>query len=210
MRHTPLIKSGVVFWLFGLLTSMHALAQDKPTPQLVPDASNLLRVEGVDAGSGTHYVRLMLSLPAAVGSINAPPRFTMECTESKGKRELSWFLSFGGVEDTQFTPPFRPSDENPFPPPRPSVRLKMIFEGYTKWRPFVRVWEVLPSGALRYRNPGMQSPNMDTPRSFLQYLNPLPGLRIGYARPSAGDPHELFFETRPLLNEVQKTSICQP
>jgi len=189
---------------------MEGAAQERAAPQPVPGAPNLLRLEGVDADSGIHYIRLLLSLPAASGSSLAPPRFTIECTENKGRRDMSWFLSFGGVDDTQFTPPFRPTQASPFPPPHPNASLKMTFEGYTRWKPFVRVWEVLPSGELRYRNPGMQSPNMDTPRSFLQYLKPLPGLRIGYAKAAPGSPPEVLFQTRPLLDEMQKTPLCQP
>ena len=65
-----------------------------------------MRLEGVDAASGIHYVRLILYLPSGGGSIDAPPRFIMECTENKGKRDLAWFVSFGGVSNIYFTPPF--------------------------------------------------------------------------------------------------------
>ena len=83
----------------------------------------------------------------------------------------------------------------------------MNFEGYTRWKPLTRAWEPDPSGELRYRNPGMHSPNLDTPRSFLVYLNALPALRIGYADGRAG---AVVFQTRALLDELAKTSICQP
>ena len=169
-----------------------------------------MRLEGVDAVTGIHYIRLLLSLPAQEGSTNAPPRFTMECTDNRGKHDLIWFVSFGGVAGAGFTPSFQPAPHEPSPPPNPSANLKMTFEGYTKWKPFVRSWEVLPSGELKYRNPGIHSPNLDGPRFFLRYLSSLPGLRIGYAKPAPESPQELFFPTQPLLDELNKTTVCQP
>jgi hypothetical protein len=169
-----------------------------------------MRLEGVDVASGVHYVRLILYLPSGGGSIDPPPRFVMECTENKGKRDLAWFVSFGGVSNVYFTPPFRPTPQEPFPPRNPSANLKMTFEGYAKWKPYIRSWEILSSGELRYRNPGIESPNMDSPRFFLQYLHALPGLRIGYAKPVPGNPPDLLFQTRPLLDELNKTPVCLP
>jgi hypothetical protein len=185
-------------------------AQEVPKTQAVSVGPNLMRLEGVDSGFGIHFVRLLLSLPAVAGSTQTPLRFTVECTESKGKRDLTWFVSFGGVDDIGYVPRFRPSQGNLFPPQNPSASLKMTFEGYMKWKPYTRVWEVLPSGELRYRNPGIGSPNMNSPRFFLQYLKVLSGLRIRFAKPVAGSPPELFFETRPLLDELNKTPACNP
>lgn len=193
-----------------LLACAGILAQDAPTPLPVAGAPNLMRLEGIDSESGVHYVRLLLSLPKAADATQAPPRFTVECTDNKGKHDLLWFLSFGGVDSYQFDPPFRPTQNNLFPPQYPSVRLKMTFEGYTKWKPFIKEWAVLPSGELRYRNAGMDSKNMETARYFLPYLNSLPGLRIGYAKPAKDDPAEVFFQTRPLLDELKKTPVCEP
>jgi hypothetical protein len=185
-------------------------AQEAPKTQAVSVGPNLMRLEGMDSGFGIHFVRLLLSLPVVAGSSQTPPRFTMECTENRGKRDLAWFVSFGGVDDINYVPPFRPSNGNLFPLQNPSANLKMTFEGYTKWKPYTRVWEVLPSGELRYRNPGIGSPNMNGPRFFLQYLNVLSGLRIRLAKSVAGSPPELFFETRPLLDELNKTPACNP
>lgn len=185
-----------------------ALELAPPQPEMI--APNLSRLEGVDASSGIHYVRLILSLPTGEKSNQAPPRFIMECTESKGKRDLAWFVSFGGVAGVNFKPPFRPTQAELFPPRNPSANLRMTFEGYMKWKPYVRSWEVLPSGELRYRNPGLESPNMDGPRFFLPYLNSLPGLRIGYAKRSVADPPDLLFQTRTMLDELKKNPACQP
>jgi hypothetical protein len=77
-------------------------------------------------------------------------------------------------------------------------------------KPFTRSWAVMPDGEYRYRNSGADSPNMDSARHFLPYLNSLPGLRIVHAKPATGDPGELFFPTRPLLDELNKTPICAP
>ena len=203
---TPFITRALAL---ALLVNLCA-AQEPSSPQPEVIAPNLARLEGVDTGSGIHYVRLILSLPPAETSTQAPPRFIMECTEIKGKRDLAWLVSFGGVADANFTPPFRPTQARPHPPHNPNANLTMTFEGYMKWKPYVRSWEVLPSGELRYRNPGLKSPNLDGPRFFLQYLNSLPGLRIGYAIPAAGSPPDMRFQTRPMLDELKKIPACQP
>lgn len=187
-----------------------SLAQRTDTPKPVSGFPDLLKLEGTDTESGIHYIRLSLSLAVLRGSTETPPRFTMECTDNHGKRGLAWFVSFGGVQSTGFIPPFRPTPQEPFPPRNPSVNLKMTFEGYTKWKPYTRSWEVLPSGELRYRNPGIDSPNLDEPRFFLQYLNSLPGLRVAYAKRSPEDPPDVFFATRPLLDELRRIPVCQP
>lgn len=195
-------------------------AQDR---QQDPAAAPVLkRVEAIDAATGVHSVRLLLSLPRAETDVSAvPPRFTVECQELKGKREMLWFVSFGGVGDPGFVPPFHPTQDNLFPPQYPGVNLKMSFEGYLKPKAFTRSWSLLPSGELSYRNPGMSSPNMDSTRYFFTFLNSLPGLRIGYAkaakgrgepksREEPGPPVELFFPTQLLLDELRKTPICEP
>jgi hypothetical protein len=196
-------------WLFTALMTMVAGAQNARAPQPVPGSPNLLRLEGTDASSGIHYVRLLLSLTAASGDTNAPPRFTAECTENGERHDLSFFVSFGGVADTAFTPPFHPTPQLPHEPPVPTVMLTMTFEGYMKWKPMTRAWAQLPTGELRYRNPRLHSPNLESPRALLAYLNSLPGLRIRYEKPSPGTPPEQFFETRPLLDEMAKTPLCQ-
>ena len=196
--------------LLSLVSYGRSIAQETPAAKPVTIAPDLIRLEGVDAVSRIHYVRLLLSLPAPQGSTKPPPRFTMECTEKKGKRSLAWLVSFGGIADVGFTRPFQPTPQERFPPTNPSANLKLTFEGYTKWKPYTRSWEVLPSGELKYRNPGIDSPNLDGPRFFLKYLGSLPGLRIGYAKPAPESPPELFFRTQPLLDELNKTPVCQP
>lgn len=164
--------------------------------------TKVLRAEGVDAASGIRYVRFSVLGPAEEDG-KAPPRFTMECTESGGKRTVDLLVTFGGVGPTEFAPPVRVEKGKPKPPKNPDVKLTMDFEG---WRQMTRSWEVLPSGELRYRNPGMHSPNMESPRVFVMYLYSLPELGLGHRSGTA----EEVFATRPLLEELAKTPLCQP
>ena len=199
------------FFVIGLIftAGRPARTQQTPVAQLVPGAPNLARFEGTDAESGIHYIRFTLSLAPALDSPGAPPHFTMECTDDHGRHDLGWLVAFGGVTPGPFLPPFHSTQERPNRPKYPTEKLTMDFEGYTKWKPVTRAWETLPSGELRYRNPGMHSPNMESPRAFLVYLSSLPALRIGYAAPQVGIPADVVFQTRPLLDELAKTPICQ-
>ena len=167
----------------------------------------MLRVEGVDAESGIRYVLLSVLAPATVSQGKALPRLTAECTENQGKRELGWLVTFGGVDPAVFTPPVHPLKGKPKPPKNPDVKLTMDFEG---WKALTRTWELLPSGELRYRNPGMHSPNMESPRVFVMYLNSLPELRIEHAGGAAANPAEETFATRALLDEMANTPVCRP
>jgi hypothetical protein len=192
-----------------LASSATLLAQT--APQHAVAAPTLQRFEVTDPATGVHSVRLLLSLPAAAGASQPqPPRFTVECIDNKGKHDMLWSVSFGGVPDPGFVPPFRRTQDNLFPPQYPSVTLKMTFEGYIKSKPFTGSWSVMPWGELRYRNPGTLSPNMDSTPYFLTFLSSLPGLRIVHAKPAQGDPGEIFFPTQPLLDELKKTPVCSP
>jgi hypothetical protein len=192
-------------------TSTALFAQKDATLEPPSSKPLLQRVEATDLESGIHYVRLMLSLRGNEESPQrAQPRFTVECQEVNGKREMLWFVTFGGVEDPGFVPPFRATRSTLYPPSYPGVNLKMTFEGYIKSKPFTRSWSSLPSGQLRYRNGGANSPNMESARWFLGFLSSLPGLRIGYAKSEPGDPAEIFFPTQPLLDELKRTPICSP
>jgi hypothetical protein len=168
-------------------------------------ASKVSRVEGLDAESGIRYVLLSVVGSAAADG-KAPPRLTLACSEESGKRELGWLVTFGGVGPTGFTPPVRVIKGKPKPPKNPDVKLTMDFEG---WKALTRSWEVLPSGELRYRNPGMHSPNMESPRVFAVYLSSLPELRIGYASGTGSEAAEEVFATQPLLDAMAKTPECQ-
>jgi len=190
-------------------------AQDDP-PQLVRLALGLFSLHGTDASSGTEYLRLFLAadMEASPSSPEPTPQdsptFTIECTQLRSRRELHFYVGFGGVKDTAFTPPFKPTQTNLFPPVYPTVVFKMTFEGYIHSKPFKRSWEELPNGNYRYRNPGGASFNLDGPRYFLQYLNSLPGMRVVRPNPEPGKPAEVLFQTRPLLDLVLRDPLCQP
>ncbi len=198
-------------WVF---VSCPIWAQEE-SPRLVRLAPGLFSLRGSDPGSGTEYVRLLLLADAEA---NAPtestpqgsPTFTIECTQLHNRRELHFYVNFGGVEDVAFTPPFKPTSTDLFPPVYPTVVFKMTFEGYIHSKPFKRAWEELPNGNYKYRNPGGASFNLDGPRYFLTYLNSLPGFRLAHPKPETGKPAEVFFQTRPLLELVLRDSLCQP
>lgn len=188
-------------------------AQTAPTPaaftstSLAPAPS---RVEGTDTISGTHYVRLSVSAAASGTEPDLAPHFTLECRDVKGKHDLFWFLSFGGVPVQPFEPPFKSSKSEPFPPDYLKVKLKMDFEGYMRTKPYTRAWEELPSGELRFCNASLSCPNMETARNFMSYLNALSTLRISYAKSSDGTSPEQVFQLRSLVDEANKTPICTP
>lgn len=198
-----------------LLLDTQARSQ-RETVQAIGAHPNLFSLHGTHADSGSEYLRLLLT--AEPGSTVAPsipdprvsPTFTLECTQLKTRRTVSLYANFGGIADLSFPVPFRPTQDNPFPPRNATVPLTMVFEGYIKSKPFKRDWEALPNGNYRYRNPGMGSSNLDDPRFFLQYLNSLPTLHVTIARPDPGKPGELFFHTTALLQEASRSPLCQP
>jgi hypothetical protein len=208
MSHrAPLYFAPCVFLLL-LLCCRIAPAQAASPAQPAPDASAIKRVKGVDAGSGIQYLRLSITLPPATGAAQYPPRLTMECRANKGKHDLLWYVSFGGVPEQSFEPPFHPTDAQPFPPLLPRRKLTMFFEGYMQSKPFARTWLLEPSGELRYCNPGLDCPNMEGPLHFLAFLNSLPGLRIRGANPLSNNQQDVVFQTRPLLDALKTSPAC--
>jgi hypothetical protein len=208
-RHTFL---PVLFCFIALqVFDSRAAAQDEP-PKPVQLTPSLSRFEAVDPASGIHYIRLLLSVPKVADAPEgqAPPRFSIECRDIKGVHQMQWFLSFGGVDSFEFVAPFHSTPQTLYPPQFPQVKLRMVFEGYMKSKPFIRNWSALRNGEFRYSDPGLYSANMEPTRWFLPFLNSLPGLRIGYPKPEKGDPPELFFPTQPLLDELRKTPLCAP
>jgi hypothetical protein len=187
-----------------------AAASPAPSDAPTSQAAALSRVEGSDADSGTHYVRLSISSVAPGTQPDAAPRFTLECRDVKGKHDLLWFLSFGGVPAQPFIPPFKASQSAPFPPNYQKVKLKMEFEGYMRSKPYTKAWEELPSGEFRFCNAGIYCPNMETARFYMSFLNALPTLRISYAKSSDGNSPERVFQLRSLVDEANKTPLCTP
>lgn len=195
--------------LFSLIICARLNAQ-----QPEPAGENLLRLQGTDATSGIHYLKLILLLKPLDAHANAAPealpRFTVECWEQSSKRSLHWLVRFDGSPSFDFQPPSTSTASDPNPKPNPSTDLKMRFEGYMRSPEFKRQWEKLPTGELRYRNPGLYSSNLDDPRFFLRWLTSLPNLRVGFLKPAPGHPKELVFPTQPLLDIVKKADLCQP
>jgi len=202
----PADLSILLFLIFGATL----LAQDLPTPQSVPEAPNLLRLEGVDPETHVHYIRLLLSQPTSTDSAKTPPRLTFECLEKDGKPDFKWYVSFGGITDYRFLPPFHPTPGVPYHLSETDVDLKMSFvEGSSQWKPYVRSWTLLSTGELRYRNPGWHSPNLESLSLFMSILKSYHGLQISYAKPAKGDPEAVLFHTEPLLRELKKNAICE-
>lgn len=201
-----LAMRSVALWQVCAFAAFSGALAAQSTPELPTPI--LQRIEATDPLSGNHYVRLLLSLPPNTTTNQTPPRFTVQCEDIEGKHEMLWFVSFGGVADPGYEPPFHATANNLYPPHYPGVSLKMTFEGYIKLKPVTRSWSVMPTGELRYRNSGSDSPNMESARWYLRFLSPLPGLRIVHAKPESGDPGDILFPTKPLLEELNKTPIC--
>jgi hypothetical protein len=212
-----------------LLAAVPVLAQDAPAPQPVAGVPNLFRLEGTDPEAG-HYVRLLLLETRSTETkgtetkgaetrgtetsdtppTEAPPRLTLECVEKNGKHDLRLYVSFGGIKDMSFTPPFHLKPGVPYRLTPTNVKLKMRFVGYINWKPYVESWRLMDNGEFQYRNSGWHSPNMESIPFILTMLNSLPGLRIVHATHVANDPGEVFFQTQPLLDEIRKAPMCNP
>jgi hypothetical protein len=192
-----------------LLFGFPLAAQNAPAPQAVAVAPNLFRLEGTDPEEG-HYIRLLLLETGSTISPESPPRLTFECVDNNGKRDLRMYVSFGGIKDMSFTPPFHPKPGVPYNPTQTNVKLSMQLEGNTRMKPYVESFRVMPNGELRYREWGWHSPNLESIHFWVRMLDSYPGLRIVHDKPGAGDAGEVVFETRPLLDELKKTPMCNP
>ena len=140
---------------------------DPQQPEAI--SPNLLRLEGTDQRQHIHYLRFILLLDPPDNPRTTPdslPRFTVECREQDSKRSLHLLVRFTGSPNFDFTPPEIVEAGANFAKMNPSTNLKMRFEGYTHSPEFKRQWEVLPSGELHYRNPGINSSNLDNPQFF--------------------------------------------
>jgi len=194
--------------LLFLIADGALLAQDLPTPQPIPGEPNLLRLEGVEPETHVHYIRLLLSQPTTADSTTAPPRLTFECLDKEGKPDFKWYVSFGGIADYRFLGPFNPTPGVPYHLDETDFDLKMGFEGAPLKKPYIRSWALLPTGELRFRNPGFHSPNLETLSFFMGILKYYPGLRLAYANSAKGDPSGVLFHTEPLLKELKNNPMC--
>ena len=138
------------------------------------------------------------------------PTLTAQCTaDAAGKLYFELFANFGDVADPAFYPPWRPSGaDDLFPAPTGKVQLTLDFLGYTHVKPFRRTFErvAAPGPAqLRYLNPGRQSPNLEPPGWFFQYLRSLPTLRLTSPGPP---PRSADFLTTGWLAQLHAEPLC--
>jgi hypothetical protein len=196
--------------LFVALATANAQTPDAAPAAAPSDPNAPVRLEGTDPGSGIHWVRIAVNATSPAAAPAQAGHFILECRETRGKREVDWYVSFGFIPVQSFDPPFKATKDNPFPPSNPIVKLKMSFEGYMKTKPFTRAWEGLPSGEYRYCNSSMGCSNLDQARFYMSYVNALPTLRISFAKKSDGDAPEQVFNLDGLVHEANKTPICAP
>jgi hypothetical protein len=179
--------------------------------QLITVVPGLARSEGIDAPSNIRYTRLFLT--AVANSADKPdafdlsrPTMTAQCSQMpSGKQRFEIFVNFGGVTDSNFYPPFVPTQDQHFPPTRGNINLTMNFLGYTKVKPFKRQFEKVeqPEGQLLYKNPGSSSSNLEEFAWFIQMLRALPTLRL------TDNDRAIEFLTTPLLAQLQKEPLCK-
>ena len=195
------MKLTLILWILGLITAGSLLscvcAQQ-------PISHDLTVITGGDPDSSISYVRVILPAERAE-AVSDSPALTVECLEINSKKRMDIYLDFGGA-DRSFHPPAKPDPVTHFPPSNPSVRLKLVFEGY---KPFNRTWEVMPSGEYRYRQPGIGSPNLDGVQFFLLYMYSVPVMHVSFTDPKAS-AKTAEFHTSGLMAEMRKQSLCMP
>jgi len=109
------------FFFALVFAGLPGWAQDD-SPQIVRLAPGLFSLRGTDPSSGTEYLRLLLAADMGESPLSlepspqASPTFTIECTQRRNRRELHFYVNFGGVKDTAFTPPFKPTPTDLYPP----------------------------------------------------------------------------------------------
>ena len=150
---------------------------------LVGQAVDVTKNVGVDAGSGIQYALISLDgrLVGSASEVIPAPRLTAQCMKMpSGKLKFELLADFGGVPETQFDAPWKPSPEENFAPRRDKAQVTMEFLGYTKVKPVKRQWDYLlgSAGEMRYAPPGMSSANMEEIAYYLQYVRSLPTLRL--------------------------------
>ncbi len=155
-------------------------AAPAPTPAII-------RLDGIDQSSGIHYLRLYLDgtlltptgpqAAAVAPPPSSPPALIAQCTSSaSGKLAFELLANFGGITDTTYYPPWRPSKDDLYPPRLKKPNMTMEFLGYTHVKPVKRQWEALSfrQGQYRYNTPSGTSNNMEDITYYLRYLLALP------------------------------------
>jgi hypothetical protein len=169
----------------------------------------LQAIKGRDETSGIAYVRISLLAEdpreAAAASGSARPALTIECSETNARRRVDLYFDLGDA-DRAFHAPVPPDPVTHFLPQNPNVRLSLAFEGY---KPFKRIWEVMPTHEYKYRVPGLASSNLEDVSFFLRYMYSVPVLRVSYADRKVND-RVVEFHTSRLIEEVNRTALCHP
>ena len=187
-----------------------------PAQQTIPAPTPaIVRLEGIDQPSGIHYLRLYLDgalLPspgpqaaAVVPRPSSPPALIAQCTSStSGKLTFELLANFGGVTDTTYYLPWRPSKDDLYPPRLKRQNFTMEFLGYAHVKPVKRQWEALlvPAGQYRLQHSIRTSNNMEDPAYYLRYLLALPTLHLTLDNQTA-EPM-----TTPLLDPIRKEPLC--
>jgi hypothetical protein len=195
------------------LTLLHSTAlicaQDIRLPLIAP---NLARDAGTDSSRAISYARFYInsvdpspSSSHKTGLDLSRPTLVVQCSQMpSGKKSFELLLNFGGVTDTNFYPPWKPSKGELYPPVTQKATYTMEFLGYTKVKPVKRQWEhmIEPFRQLRYNPPGLNSTNMEEISYYFRYLHALPLLRI------TGEGQTADFLTDALQNQIRKEPLC--
>jgi hypothetical protein len=202
--------------LIALALTSPALSAQQPNqsgpsqPEKTAAAAGIDRLAGQEPSSRIQYVRFILAgslhSPTDIPPPTPPPTLIAQCTlRPNGRSYFELFANFGGATDLSFYPPWTPTTQQEFFPPRTEkVILTMDFIGYTHVKPVRRQWEipVQTPGQYRYNSPGSGSSNLEEITYYLRYLLALPTLRLTL------NNNSVEFQTAPLLNEIRKEPLC--
>ncbi len=174
---------------------------------------DVVRSEGIDAGSGIAYVLISIDGRRVDGAKpTVPPRLTAQCTKAvDGKTRFELLADMGEVPEVRFVPPWVKKDSTSFPPVLAKTMVTMDFLGYTKVKPVKREWRSVDGlpGEMKYAAPGMHSGNMEEVMVYMQYLRALPTLRLTLPGETKANPAAIAeFETSRWQAKVKAEPLC--
>jgi hypothetical protein len=172
-------------------------APSAPVASSSSSSSSVQRTEGTDPATGLAWVRFTVTSTALPNSDTAPI-LSIECSAppNSNRRSLDIFYDSAGNPTRGFHSPAHLSSSAV---PNPDVRVIMDFPSY---KPFKRIWEVLPTGEYHLRPPG-NNPNMEDPRFFVLYMNTVRTLRL-----TVPGSAPVNFSTGALAQQVLATPLC--
>ena len=170
---------------------------------------------GTDAASGIAWTLISMEGKvvgdgAGPGAAERLPRLTAQCTkDAKGKLRFELLADVGDVREVRFVAPFKPANDQQFPPNPAKIPVTMEFLGYMKVKPVKRQWTAIDglAGEWKYATPGMRSANMEEVMFYMQYLKALPTLRLTLPD-SAGKSVLVEFATTEWQARVKAEPIC--